>query len=213
MNKEKPPVLNRIEAILRAEETADLLPPWSCLPVGDTKWIELKAKRIEPLIQQAEMKGWRKGNELKQKRLDIKLKMAKAEVAREIQEWGQELCYEHYAGNVLRRQCDNCWQELESKYMEGMRKKLARMLAFQALQDDELDTEDEVWAWVIRNVFQLEWYNKADQILSLLKEEIKKVENPYISDGSPFLPSTHANSGFEECRQAILKILEGDAQG
>jgi len=50
---EKPPVLKQIEAILRAEETADIEPPWSCLPVGDTKWIELKAKRIEPLIQQA----------------------------------------------------------------------------------------------------------------------------------------------------------------
>ena len=111
MNKEKPPVLDRIEAILRAEETADLLPPWSCLPVGDPKWIELKAKRIEPLIQQAEMKGWRKGNELKQKRLDIKLKMAKAEVAREIMSQIQEFRHKphlyHYrcwaSGTVLVR--------------------------------------------------------------------------------------------------------------
>ena len=99
MNKEKPPVLNRIEAILRAEETADLLPPWSCLPVGDPKWIELKAKRIEPLIQQERSKYYDVGyaQAVKdsqdiigqrecfwQAQVKDEIKQAKAEVAREI---------------------------------------------------------------------------------------------------------------------------------
>jgi hypothetical protein len=46
-----------------------------------------KLDDVELAIQQAEMKGWRKGNELKQKRLDIKLQQAQQEVAREIFEW------------------------------------------------------------------------------------------------------------------------------
>lgn len=52
---EKPKMLERIKAILRAEETADLNPPYRCLPIDDTKWIELKALRIEPIIQQAKV--------------------------------------------------------------------------------------------------------------------------------------------------------------
>ena len=136
MSKEKRPMLDRIEAILRAEETADLLPPWSCLPVGDTKWIELKAKRIEPLIQQAEMKGWRKGNELKQKRLDIKLKMAKArEIFEEIEEEiktaeAKQIEANNDVENPERYPNERYWQgyehatrfigqSIKSKYMEG----------------------------------------------------------------------------------------------
>jgi hypothetical protein len=42
-----------------------------------------KCLALKTELQQAEMKGWREGNELKQKRLDIKLKAAKAEAARE----------------------------------------------------------------------------------------------------------------------------------
>ena len=89
---EKPPVLKQIEAILRAEETADIEPPWSCLPVGDTKWIELKAKRIEPLIQQA-----------------------RQDIAREIFEESENNCIHNPM--YIKRRCDTCWQSLESKYL------------------------------------------------------------------------------------------------
>ena len=43
---------------------------------------------------------------------------------------------------------------------------------------------------------------KAAQILSLLKEEIKKVENPYLQLRDP------SRLVFDQCRQAILKIVE-----
>ena len=47
----------------------------------------------------------------------------------------------------------------------------------------------------------------TDQILSLLKEEIKKVENSYKD---MVFPSDYQNGeyqGFEQARQKILKIL------
>lgn len=37
------------------------------------------------------------------------------ELVNKFQNWGQELCHEHYMGNKLRRECDNCWEELLSK--------------------------------------------------------------------------------------------------
>ena len=91
---------------------------------------------FEPLIQQAEMKGWRKGNELKQKRLDIKLKMAKArEIFEEIEEEiktaeAKQIEANNDVENPERYPNERYWQgyehatrfigqSLESKYMEG----------------------------------------------------------------------------------------------
>ena len=44
------------------------------------------------------------------------------------------------------------------------------------------------------------WYKKADQILLLVKERVKKVKNPYLN-------VTHLGI-FEATRQAILRTLE-----
>lgn len=49
------------------------------------------------------------------------------------------------------------------------------------------------------------WYlDDADHILTLLKEEIEKVENPYPRQRSLIGQS----ECFEICRQKILRILE-----
>ncbi len=47
----------------------------------------------------------------------------------------------------------------------------------------------------------------ADQILTLLREEIEKVENPY-----PITGRYHkiAHDTFEGCRRKILTLLQGD---
>jgi hypothetical protein len=61
-----------------------------------------------------------------------------------------------------------------------------------------------------------DFYEFADQILSLLREEIKKVENPHdhfkakLDIGTvTILPSGDCRyEGFEDCRQKILKKME-----
>ena len=94
MEQKKPPVLSEDE--LRGKAMNSLVPITSKIELTiahnaardqlDDTW--QKAQAIYgPLIQQAEIAGWRKGNELKQKRLNIKLKMARQETAREIFEW------------------------------------------------------------------------------------------------------------------------------
>jgi len=47
----------------------------------------------------------------------------------------------------------------------------------------------------------------TDQILSLLIEEIKKVENPYVTEGRHWQIQIKA---FEDCRQKILKALKSE---
>ena len=42
-----------------------------------------------------------------------------------------------------------------------------------------------------------------------LKEEIEKVENPYPWATDEHIAYACIRDGFEECRQAILKMLEG----
>lgn len=56
----------------------------------------------------------------------------------------------------------------------------------------------------------------ADKVLTLINEEIKKVENPYMCDGVKLakvsalkaLEIEIEHQAFEECRQAILEILK-----
>ena len=55
-----------------------------------------------------------------------------------------------------------------------MKEKIARHLAYQALQDTRLNDEDKVWAWVVKEGFRSEWYEGANQILTLIKQEIRK---------------------------------------
>lgn len=50
--------------------------------------------------------------------VDLAIEQARQETARGLHDWGQELCHEHYVGNKLRRECDNCWQTLK----EGVKK-------------------------------------------------------------------------------------------
>jgi len=51
----------------------------------------------------------------------------------------------------------------------------------------------------------------AGQILSLLIEEMKKVENPFNAEGFPLMELSlrlSCNSSFEVARQAFIKKLE-----
>ena len=77
---------------------------------ADVKWYEgsIEEHIIEETLQKAYMNGWRKGNELKQKRLGIKLKQAKEEVAREIIE---------DIGFIA--QSEKLTQYLKDKYLKG----------------------------------------------------------------------------------------------
>ena len=52
-----------------------------------------------------------------------------------------------------------------------------------------------------------ECFEKAAQILSLLEEEIKKVENPY-SKAKLASAEYYEGEGFHRACQAILKIVE-----
>ena len=44
--------VEKIEAILRREETMDVEAPFRCLPPGDKNWIDFKARQIISLIRQ-----------------------------------------------------------------------------------------------------------------------------------------------------------------
>lgn len=46
MSEIKDKAREKIEAILNRSETADIVPPWSCLPVGHPDWIRWKATQI-----------------------------------------------------------------------------------------------------------------------------------------------------------------------
>jgi len=56
----------------------------------------------------------------------------------------------------------------------------------------------------------------ADQILTLICEEIEKVENPYEDTGRKSIGGLYELSlerlSFEECRQKILSLLQGKAK-
>lgn len=58
----------RVKAILRMGETVDIDPPWSCLPRGCEEWLNLKARGVCQLIEQARLTGikevveWVRGN-------------------------------------------------------------------------------------------------------------------------------------------------------
>ena len=106
---------------------------------------------------------------------------------------------------------------------ERVKKEIARMLAFQTLQDEEIDTEDKAWEWVMRHRFMNEWYVKADQILAIklgnrtLKEWIELYEkgklrieadqslpeNPYVA--SSLIPLSEGHIGYAEAQQDMLK--------
>ena len=87
-----------------------------------------------------------------------------------------------------------------------VREKIARTLADQTLSDRELDTEEKVWEWVIKNDFGNEYYDKADQILSIktgnktLLELIEGYENGTLLEKAKDQSlSKHAQyNGFEE---------------
>lgn len=49
---------------------------------------------------------------------------------------------------------------------------------------------------------------KADQILSMMREEIEKVENPYEEERLTGDFSYAVSRGFSEAKQRILKALE-----
>ncbi len=49
----------------------------------------------------------------------------------------------------------------------------------------------------------------ADQILTLLREEIEKVENPNRIEKAEYMLTWTAHTAFEQCRQQILDLLEG----
>jgi len=50
----------------------------------------------------------------------------------------------------------------------------------------------------------------ADQILALITERIKKIENPHTKHRAypGNISESLSHDGFEECRQAILKEIE-----
>jgi len=56
----------------------------------------------------------------------------------------------------------------------------------------------------------------SDQILTLICEEIEKVENPYEDTGRKSIGGLYELSlerlSFEECRQKILSLLQGKAK-
>lgn len=69
--------------------------------------------------------------------------------------------------------CNQCpVNTLEGGRM-NIRENMARKMAFQALHDSHLDTEDSVWEWVVNEGFLPEWFEKADELLTLLKEHIE----------------------------------------
>lgn len=71
--------------------------------------------------------------------------------------------------------------------------------------------DDERWLpWVKLEEEDRTWYRReyAAQILSLMAEEIEKVENPYSEAAKHNVHSRFHKEGFEDCRQAILKALE-----
>ena len=65
----------------------------------------------------------------------------------------------------------------------------------------------EIIAEILGWKYSLDKLRKADQILTLISEEIKKVENPYIPIRSGTSDADRANT-FESCRQKILAQLK-----
>ncbi|KKM77492.1 hypothetical protein LCGC14_1369410 [marine sediment metagenome] len=62
---------------------------------------------------------------------------------------------------------------LYKEYLIAEREKLAKVLAWQTLgrsYEMEFWDEEKVWYWVVKNHFEAEYLEKADQILELLKE-------------------------------------------
>lgn len=75
-----------------------------------------------------------------------------------------------------------------------MREKIAKTLFYAGLKEDSANTLGYV----------------ADEILTLIREEIEKVENPYyLKDFDGGYYNKYPDFAiFEEARQAILKALE-----
>ena len=95
-----------------------------------------------------------------------------------------------------------------------MKEKIAEWLHSWIIKDRKASMpwlEEMPW-YTLEPDTQERWREKADEILSLLKEEIKKVGNPHVKaykiGESEDWTSTPEYRGFEDCRQAVLKALE-----
>jgi len=88
-----------------------------------------------------------------------------------------------------------------------MREKIAS-IAWQAANRQLQWCSDYIDDHSIPSLRQGDFYVFADQILTLMKEEIEKEENPWqhILEGDTVYDWAKEN-GFEGCRQKILKIL------
>jgi len=85
-----------------------------------------------------------------------------------------------------------------------MREQIAEELYYQNFRPD---VRDKVISWeTISDVTRQHFIEDADQILSLMREEIKKVENPF-PEKRGFMAQFEA---FEDCRQKIIKKLESE---
>ena len=110
----KAPVLTSDEVLEYFRKRSRRLPPFGTEEHREAQR-DTDVAYYEPLIHQA--KAETDAISYTQGVLDGEKK-----AAREIFEWGNEICEEHFIYNdkmyVMRKHCRKCWQSLKSKYME-----------------------------------------------------------------------------------------------
>ena len=95
-----------------------------------------------------------------------------------------------------------------------MIEKIARWLRVYKLQEVEVDneTEDGIVPWDKASQETRDfWLKDTKELLTLISEEIEKVENPYpitTRYDDPRYMDKLARECWEECRQKILSLLK-----
>ena len=132
--KKNPPVLSDRKAVVHLEtgETIDI-PLYEYLKAqrdADVEWYEKRELDYFKQWQQA-AKDSRAGKDIDLNEAEFEIfcsiqndafskgyKQARQETAREIFEEANSRCI-HGGEMIIKRDCDDCWKEIESKYLEG----------------------------------------------------------------------------------------------
>ncbi len=95
---------------------------------------------------------------------------------------------------------------------EQVRERIAKLLALQTLCDEDRDTIDLTWEWVVKYGFVDEYLVKADLILSdpdiLIKAEDQSLPENFYLSMTPEWPRIYKKAQQDMLNQGWVKVEE-----
>lgn len=95
---------------------------------------------------------------------------------------------------------------------ELLREKIAKLLAYQTLVDEKLETIESTWEWVVEARFTEEYYEKADQILAKTKQHYEKKLQRMALNYDAIIKGIERQEGERIIKEVDAGLIESDSR-